>query len=137
MSDLNNQNLSEMSSYYPVTGEVVDDPVFDDVTPWDISEEMVEVGQTPLQDQIQKNKECMFLPSDICLIYDPRKQCLLLGFHHEAIFHRMKVFSTLKRPFTSTKKPLHIKCHTRFFKLLLGEKFSNIEDDNKMSSNSN
>ena len=52
-----------MSSYYPVTGEVVEDPLFDEVTPWDISEEMVEVDQTPLQDQIQKNKECKYLQS--------------------------------------------------------------------------
>ena len=65
MSDLNNTNFSEMSSYYPVTGEVVEDPLFDDVTPWDMSEEMVEVDQTPLQDQIQKNKKCKYLQSDL------------------------------------------------------------------------
>ena len=70
MSDLNNTNFSEMSSFYPVTGEVVEDPLFDDVTPWDMSEEMVEVDQTPLQDQIQKNKECKYLQSDLQFNYE-------------------------------------------------------------------
>ena len=48
----------KMSPYYPMTGEVVEDPMVEDMSVWDMSEEKVEVDQTPLQDQLQKNKEC-------------------------------------------------------------------------------
>ena len=62
MSDPNSLDFPEMGSYYPVTGEVLDDPFGgDDATSWDMSEENVEVDQTPLQEHLQKNKECEYI----------------------------------------------------------------------------
>ena len=63
MSDPNSLDFPEMGSYYPVTGEVLEDPIYQDETAWDMSEENVEVDQTPLQEQIQKNKECKYISS--------------------------------------------------------------------------
>merc|ERR1712242_506204 len=51
--------LGDMSPHYPVTGEVVEDPMMEDISAWDMSEEKVEVDQTPLQEQLQKNKESL------------------------------------------------------------------------------
>ena len=51
----------EIDSHYPLTGEVLEDPMYPDATAWDMSEENVEVDQTPLQEQIQKNKECEYI----------------------------------------------------------------------------
>ena len=67
MSDPDSFDLPEMGSYYPVTGEVLDDPFGHDA----MSAENVEVDQTPLQEQIQKNKECEYISPLIfwvCLI---------------------------------------------------------------------
>ena len=61
MSDPDSLDFPEMGSYYPVTGEVLEDPMSQDATTWDMSGENVEVDQTPLQEQIQKNKECEYI----------------------------------------------------------------------------
>ena len=61
MSDPDSFDLPEMGSYYPVTGEVLDDPFDHDATSRDMSAENVDVDQTPLQEQIQKNKECEYI----------------------------------------------------------------------------
>ena len=71
MSDPDSLDFSEMDPYYPLTGEVLDNPMYQDATAWDMSEENVEVDQTPLQEQIQKNKECEYLSPlliQVCLI---------------------------------------------------------------------
>ena len=63
MSDPDILDCPGMGSYNPVTGEVFEDPVYQDAAAWEMSEESVEVDQTPLQDQIQKNKECEYISS--------------------------------------------------------------------------
>ena len=66
MSDPDSLDFPEMGSPYPLTGEVLEDPMYQDATAWDMSEENVEVDQTPLQEQIQKNKECEYISSLLC-----------------------------------------------------------------------
>ena len=47
-----------MAPHYPLTGEGVEGPMVEDISAWEMCEEKVEVDQTPLQEQLQKNKEC-------------------------------------------------------------------------------
>ena len=49
---------ADMAPHYPLTGEVVEGPMVEDISAWEMCEEKVEVDQTPLQEQLQKNKEC-------------------------------------------------------------------------------
>ena len=58
---MDDPNNFDMAPSLPLMGEVLEDTMFEEINTWDISEGNVEVDQTPLQEQLQKNKECEFI----------------------------------------------------------------------------
>ena len=62
--NMDDPNNFDMAPSLPLMGEVLEDTMFEEINAWDISEGNVEVDQTPLQEQLQKNKECEFISSN-------------------------------------------------------------------------